>query len=74
MGRSAGILSKHKVNSKSQLQLSIREGTVSEHDNNARVLNGTAVAADIREALRARIEAFGVAFGRTPRLGILLVS
>jgi methylenetetrahydrofolate dehydrogenase (NADP+)/methenyltetrahydrofolate cyclohydrolase len=47
---------------------------VSEHDNNARVLNGTAVAADIRETLRARIEAFGVAFGRTPRLGILLAG
>ncbi len=47
---------------------------MSEHDNNARVLNGTAVAADIRETLRARIEAFGVAFGRTPRLGILLAG
>jgi len=47
---------------------------VSEDDNIARVLDGTAVAADIREGLRARIEAFGVAFGRTPRLGILLAG
>ena len=47
---------------------------MSEDDNIARVLDGTAVAADIREGLRARIEAFFVVFGRTPKLGILLAG
>lgn len=74
VGRSAGILSKHEVNSKSTIQLSIREGTVSEGQNSARMLDGTAVAADIREALRARIESFFGVFARTPRLGILLAG
>ncbi len=70
----AGILSKQEVNSKSRVQLSIREETVSKNRNSARVLDGTAVAADIREALRARIKSFGVMFGRTPRLAILLAG
>lgn len=74
MGGSAGILPKPKVNSKFQLKLSIREGTVNGNQNSARVLDGTAVAAEIRESLRARIESFRVAAGRTPMLGILLAG
>ena len=74
VGQSAGILSKHEVNSKFQVQLSIREGTVNEKESRARVLDGTAVATDIRETLRARIESFRVASGRTPTLGILLAG
>jgi len=38
------------------------------------VLDGRAVAAEIRESLRTRIESFRVAAGRTPRLGILLAG
>ena len=44
------------------------------NQNSARVLDGTAVAAEIRESLRARIESFRVAIGRTPMLGILLAG
>jgi len=47
---------------------------VSGNQNIARVLDGTAVAADIREALRARIVSFGAKHGRTPTLGILLAG
>jgi len=47
---------------------------VNGNQNSARVLDGTAVAAEIRESLRARIESFRVAIGRTPMLGILLAG
>lgn len=40
----------------------------------ARVLDGTAAAAQIREGLRPRIEAFTEAAGRAPKLGILLAG
>ena len=40
----------------------------------ARVLDGAAVAAGIRESLRSRIEAVRRATGRTPALGVLLAG
>ena len=40
----------------------------------ARVLDGAAVAAEIREALRPRIESFRRAAGRAPALGVLLAG
>ena len=47
---------------------------MNENQNSARVLDGTVVATDIRESLRARITSFRGATGRTPRLGILLAG
>jgi methylenetetrahydrofolate dehydrogenase (NADP+) / methenyltetrahydrofolate cyclohydrolase len=41
---------------------------------NARLLDGTAVAADIRESLRARAAAFEAAAGRPAGLGVVLVG
>ncbi len=40
----------------------------------ANLLDGTAVAAEIREGLRHRVEAFTQAAGRSPTLGILLAG
>ena len=47
---------------------------VTVHQTTARVLDGKTVAAQIREGLRSRIEAFARAAGRPPTLGILLVG
>ncbi len=43
-------------------------------ETTARVLDGAAVATDIRESLRPRIDAFTQAAGRPPTLGILLAG
>ncbi len=47
---------------------------MNENQNSARVLDGTVVATDIRESLRARITSFRGTTGRTPTLGILLAG
>lgn len=43
-------------------------------DRTARLLDGTAVATQIREGLRPRIKKFAMEAGRPPKLGILLVG
>lgn len=43
-------------------------------DSSARVLDGAALAVEIRDLLRPRIEAFRKTSGRPPRLGLLLVG
>ena len=47
---------------------------VTVHQTTARVLDGQTVAAQIREGLRSRIQAFAREAGRPPMLGILLVG
>ena len=44
------------------------------HDTRARLLDGAAVAADVRAALPPRIAAFASANGRPPTLGVLLAG